>query len=149
MPGRFMTAASLDRLRASYDCVAPHVFHLTGRFYDRLFALRPDLLPLFQGDVERHRGPLAAALALIARNLPVLGALERPLEELGAIHARAGVRPEHYAVAGEAMLAALAGELGERWTPELAADWENLLATVAGYMIAGSVGHRVGGGSAG
>src|SRR5688572_32623365 len=101
---------------------------MTERFYDRLFGLRPDFRPMFKDDMVRQRGHLAAALALIARNLSVLGAMERPLEELGAVHARAGVRAEHYGVAREALLASLAEELWERWTPELAADWDNLLA---------------------
>jgi hemoglobin-like flavoprotein len=87
--------------------------------------------------MERQRGHLAAALSLIVRNLSILGALERPLGDLGAAHARVGVRREHYPVVCDAMLATLAEALPDLWTPELAADWAGLLSTVAGYMVAG------------
>jgi nitric oxide dioxygenase len=133
-----MTGASLTRLRRSYDLFVPHVGRMTERFYDRLFAARPETRILFATDMAAQRQHLAAALALIVRNLSMLDALEQPLMDLGAGHARIGVRAEDYPVVRDAMLAAIAEELGTAWTPELADDWSSLLDRVCRHMIAGS-----------
>src|SRR3954463_12036758 len=106
--GDLMTLTALARIQQSYLAIAPQVDRLTQTFYDRLFAQHPETRALFRNDMGSQRQHLAAALALIIRNLRMLDALEQPLGELGALHARAGVRPEHYPVAQDAMIAALA-----------------------------------------
>jgi hemoglobin-like flavoprotein len=137
-----MNAASLERLRASYVQLAPRIGPMTARFYDALFALRPELRALFTGDMAQQRRHLAAALALVVRNLCVLDALEQPLGELGAAHARVGVRPEHYPVVCNVLLRSICEELGDRCTPEVSADWQSLLETVARHMLAGSLAEQ-------
>ena len=137
-----MNAESVARLRASYTHVAPRIGRITVRFYEALFALRPEFRALFTGDMAQQRRHLAAALALVIRNLGVLDALEPPLGELGAAHAQVGVRPEHYSDFCRALLAAIAEELGDGWTTEVAADWEALLETVCRHMLAGSLAKR-------
>lgn len=134
---RVMDAASQSRLQASYQQLAPHIGRVTGRLYDELFAARPETRALFTGDLDVQGRHIAAALALIVRNVLILHALEQPLRDLGAAHARAGVRPEHFPPFCDAILRALADELGEGWTEELASDWRRLLESVARHMIAG------------
>jgi hemoglobin-like flavoprotein len=138
-----MNRASIDRLRASYRQIAPDFTHTAERFYDRLFAAQPATRDLFTIDITTQAAHLAAALALIVRNLPILDSLEGPLMELGASHTRAGVRPEHYPVLRTALLATLAEDLGDHWTPELADDWRRLLERVASHMLAGTLPGRV------
>ena len=105
-------------------------------------AAHPAVRSLFTTDMRAQAAHLAAALALIVRNLPILDSLEGPLMELGASHAQAGVRPEHYAILRTALLATLAEDLGEHWTPELADDWRRLFERVAGHMLAGTLPGR-------
>jgi hemoglobin-like flavoprotein len=50
-------------------------------------------------------------------------------------HVGYGVRPEHYAVVGEALLWTLARGLDGQWTPEIAAAWTAAYGTLSGYMI--------------
>jgi hemoglobin-like flavoprotein len=133
-----MTVTAVARIQQSFLAVAPQVDRLTRRFYDGLFAARPDTRALFTGDMARQRQHLAAALALIIRNLRMLDTLELPLGELGAAHARAGVRPEHYPPVHDAMMAALAEVGADGWTPELNEDWNNLLHVIARHMLAGA-----------
>jgi hemoglobin-like flavoprotein len=133
-----MDAVSTSRLQASYELVAPRMGRVTGRFFDELFSMRPETRALFTGDMAEQRRHMAAALALIVRNVAILDVLEQPLRELGAAHARVGVRPEYYPVVCDAMVRALAAELGEGWTAEVAGDWKDLLETVARHMLAGS-----------
>src|SRR5436305_9177366 len=91
-----MTTASLHRIQQSYQLLIPQIAELTERFYARLFADHPETRRLFTRDMAAQRRHLAAALALVVRNLKMLDALEQPLRELGAHHAAMGVRPEHY-----------------------------------------------------
>src|SRR3954447_9629921 len=102
-----MSTPSANRIRQSHRLLASRMSKMTQIFYQRLFALNPEVRALFKTDMTQQGGHLAAALALIVTNLPLLDALESPLRELGALHARAGVRPEHYPIAKEAMLFAL------------------------------------------
>jgi nitric oxide dioxygenase len=135
--GVAMTPASMERIRASFNQVCPQFDCVAARFYDRFFAADPSARHLFKSDLTAQAAHLTAALALIVRNLPLLDALEQPLNELGAAHALIGVRPDHYPVARGALLLALADVLGACWTSQLAADWERLLTIVAAHMVAG------------
>jgi hemoglobin-like flavoprotein len=134
-----MTTASLERIRRSFDLLIPHLDRMTRTFYSQLFAARPETRQLFKIEMDVQRQHLAAALALIVRNLAMFDALEEPLQELGAQHAQVGVRPEHYPVVRDAMLDALGEALGPAWTPQLADDWRALIETIGGHMLAGTL----------
>jgi hemoglobin-like flavoprotein len=137
-----VTASSVERIRRSYEQLAPNLRDFIAAFYDRLFAAFPEVRPLFSSDMKTQRNHLAAALAIIVRNLAVLDALEEPLRTLGAAHARFGVRPEHYPAVCEAMVATLERSLDGQWNDELAADWRTLLLTVSRHMLTGSLESR-------
>jgi hemoglobin-like flavoprotein len=134
-----MTTAALERIRASFDLLIPHLDGMTRTFYGHLFAARPETRQLFKIDMDVQRQHLAAALALIVRNLAMFDALAEPLQELGTQHAKVGVRPEHYPVVRDAMLDALGKALGPAWSPQLAGDWRALIETIAGHMLAGTL----------
>lgn len=93
---------------------------------------------MFKTDMAIQQHHFAAALALIVRNLSMLDSLGEALGELGADHARIGVRPEHYPPMCDAVLFAIARSLEDQWTEQLAADWRALLDFVASQMLAGS-----------
>ena len=109
-----------------------------GVFYDRVFEVLPQTRCMFKIDMEVQKQHLAVALALIVRNVSILESLGEPLRELGADHARIGVRPEHYPPVRDAVLFAMAHSLGDQWTESLAADWRALLDFVTSQMLAGS-----------
>jgi hemoglobin-like flavoprotein len=134
-----VTPLSLERIRRSYERMIPNLGMIIARFYEELFGAWPETRRLFTGDMAVQRRHVAAALALIVRNLASLDALELPLRELGAGHARVGVRPHHYPAVRDAMIRAIADALGESWTDEIGADWRRLLETVARHMLAGAL----------
>jgi hemoglobin-like flavoprotein len=133
-----MTSIAISRIEASFDLLSPRIDEMTRVFYDRLFALRPETRALFNVDMSVQRQHMAAALAVIARNLRMLDAVMVPLRELGAGHAKVGVRPEHYPPVREAMLEALSHAVGDDWTPDLAHDWQRLLDLVCNAMLEGA-----------
>ena len=136
-----MTDESLSRIHRSFVLLSTHMGEVTRGFYDRLFEARPDVRPLFQVNLAAQRQHLAAALALIVRNLPMLDALEGALAELGAGHAAVGVRPEHYPPVRDAMLAAISVALSPTggWTTELADDWRRLIDRISMLMLRGGL----------
>ena len=134
-----MTQASLQRITTNYEALAGRIGSLTRTFYDRLFQAMPHVRPLFRLDIDLQSQHLAAALALIVRNLRDMDLLEEPLMELGAGHARVGVRPEHYPVLCRTMVATLRDGSAGAWSPELEADWTELLARVSRIMMNGAL----------
>ena len=83
-------------------------------------------------------------MALIVRNLQLLDALEQPLMELGAGHAKVGVRPEHYPVVCRTMIEALRDGSADNWSEDLEADWLAALEHVSRMMMAGALQAAVG-----
>src|SRR3954453_10769979 len=134
-----MTEASLQRIASNYELLAGQMQALTSSFYKRLFAAMPEVQPLFRIDIDLQSQHLAAALALILRNLRYLDALEQPLKDLGAGHAQVGVRPEHYPVVCRTMVDALRDGSGQSWSAELEADWTTVLELVSRIMMDGGL----------
>jgi len=134
-----MTEASIRRLTTYYETISPRIFELTQSFYDRLFRACPEVRPLFQIEIPIQSQHLAAALALIVRNLRMLDLLEEPLMELGIEHAKVGVRPEHYPIVVQTMIEALHAGSGDLWTDELGADWAAVLKRIGQIMMEGAI----------
>jgi hemoglobin-like flavoprotein len=135
---RVLTADQIHRLRKSFIHVErqSHVAALV--FYQRLFELDPTLRALFKTDIELQAQKLldmlAAALSLLERP----GELTSTLEDLGARHAGYGVKEEHYATVGTALLAMLESVLTKEFTPETRLAWTDLYALIAGNMLRGA-----------
>ena len=134
-----MTEASLQRIAAHYELLAGRMQQLTQSFYRNLFEAAPETRPLFRIDIDLQSQHLAAALALIVRNLRLLDVLEQPLMELGASHADVGVRPEHYPIVCQTMVKVLAEESAGAWSGELQADWSEALESVSKIMMNGAI----------
>lgn len=132
-----MTEASLQRIAANYELLASRMYTLTQLFYQRLFEALPQVRPLFRIDIDLQSQHLAAALALIVRNLRLLDVLEQPLMELGADHTRAGVRPQHYPIVCQIMVQTLRDASGQSWSDQLQCDWDDALLRISQIMIAG------------
>ncbi len=134
-----MTKATIQRLTEHYELICGRMVELTQSFYDRLFKAAPELRPLFQIEIPIQSQHLAAALALIVRNLPALDLLEEPLMELGMQHAQVGVRPEQYPIVVQKMVEALQAGSGDAWTDDLHADWTGVLDRVGQIMLQGAL----------
>ena len=83
-----MTEESLARILESYEHLSPRIDALTRSFYAKLFAANPQLRPLFKLDIDVQSQHLAAALALIIRNLRLLdvrGTFESRLAHKGTV----------------------------------------------------------------
>ena len=133
-----MTIEQKLLIRKSFQIVerAPIVAALI--FYRRLFEIEPRLRPLFKSDIESQSQKLMDMLSAS------LGMLEKPehltaeLKALGARHVGYGVRDEHYAMVGQALLDMLDQVLGDEFTPETRAAWTELHRLISETMQRGA-----------
>lgn len=129
-----MTPEQITLVQESFQKVVPVKDQMAGLFYERLFALDPSVRPLFQGPMPEQGRKLMQALALVAANLLDLSAITETVRGLARRHVSYGVRPEHYATVGEALLWSLEQGLGRDFTPAVRDAWAAAFAMLAEEM---------------
>jgi hemoglobin-like flavoprotein len=133
-----MTAQGLETIRSSYSAIAPHADDLADRFFTRLFTIQPVLRALLPRDHWQRSHDLAALLGLVVKNADRPENIQGVLMDFGAKAQRAGIMPQHYGLARQALLDAMSDALGSAWTDDVAADWTDLLNTVASLVVMGA-----------
>jgi hemoglobin-like flavoprotein len=122
-------------VRDTWAAVAPIAPAAAALFYSRLFELDPSLRRLFRGgDIVEQGKKLMQTLAVAVAGLDRLDTLVPAVEALGRRHVSYGVRDEHYATVGEALLWTLEQGLGDALTGEGLEAWAATYATLAGVM---------------
>jgi methyl-accepting chemotaxis protein len=124
-------------LRSSFQAIAPRADDVARRFYARMFAVYPQVRPLFAGtDPDAQRSKLMASVAAVVALVDRPDELEPVLQQMGARHEDYGVQAHQYEYVCASMLATLAETLGEGWTAEVAQTWSDALRHVSDRMIA-------------
>jgi hemoglobin-like flavoprotein len=134
--GHTLGPDALRRIRARYDSLDPAAF--SRAFFATLFEEMPDVEALMPPDLAAHGEYVEAAVAVVIRNLADLHALERPLEELGAEHARRGIGPDRLAAAHLILLKTMRRLTGERWSAHDEADWSAAFSALLAPIIRGA-----------
>ncbi|MBQ0934307.1 NO-inducible flavohemoprotein [Ideonella paludis] len=125
-------------VKATVPTLATHGEALTRHFYQRLFSHHPMLKEVFnQG--HQHTGSqqqaLAAAVLAYAQHIDDPSALHPALLHIAHKHVSLGIRPEHYPLVGQQLLAAMSDVMGDAATPELLAAWGAAYAQLAEVLI--------------
>lgn len=97
--------------------------HLAATFYAELFAIDPSLRAMFKGDMIALGEKLMSTLDIAVKSLDQPEALTPTLQALAIRHVDYGVEPQHYAIAGTALMRTLRHELGADMTPEARQAW--------------------------
>ncbi|MBN9052065.1 MAG: hemin receptor [Rhizobiales bacterium] len=129
-----MTPEQGQLVRLSFVQVMDQKQDVGRIFYDRLFAIAPDLRPLFKSDIDQQAQKLMDMLALAIGQLKNPAGLAAMLESLGRRHAGYGVQDQHYAIVGEALIWSLQKVLGADFTPVLRDAWVALYTVAADVM---------------
>lgn len=124
-----------ELIRSSFRLAARNRRQAAARFYEILFEQAPEARALFIKDLEQQGGELMSKLGLIVAELQNIQGLMPVLEDLALRHVAYGVKPEHYAPVGVALVEMLAESLGDDFTPETRAAWTKAYAEVAELMI--------------
>lgn len=126
-----MIAHEITAVRSSFRSLAPIADQAAALFYARLFELDPSLRQLFHGDMQTQGRKLfqliGAALASLDDNV----GLAAGLRQVGAVNTTDGMRDEHFATLGAALVWTLEKSLGSQLTPEAKSAWK-----VASYELA-------------
>ena len=133
-----MESRQIDLVQQSFAEVKPIAATAAELFYGRLFALDPSLRPLFKGDIVRQGQMLMSMIGAAVAGLRNLDTLAPVVKQLGARHAGYGVRKEHYATVGAALLWTLEQGLGPKFTLDVKLAWADAYALLSSVMQAGA-----------
>jgi hemoglobin-like flavoprotein len=131
-----MTPHQITLVQQSFEAVRPIAVEAAAMFYNRLFALDPNLRQLFRGDMQEQGRKLMQAIALVVQGLRTPDTILPAVAALGARHRDYGVRPEHYGSVGAALLWTLEQGLGTAFTPDVKDAWAAAYTMLAEAMQA-------------
>jgi len=130
-----MTPQEISLVQSSFEKVVPIAPQAAALFYGRLFETFPDVKPLFKGNMDEQGNKLMATLTTVVRSLDKLDSILPAVQNLAVRHIAYGVRPEHYAPVGAALLWTLEQGLGADFTPETASAWAKAYGVLSTAMI--------------
>ena len=131
-----ITPRQVALVQESFAKIVPIREQAAALFYDRLFAIDPSTRPLFRGDMKSQGAKLMAAIGAVVELLDRIDTIPDDLRTLARRHHRYGVREEHYASVGAALLWTLEQGLGFDFTPDVRQAWATAYDLLSGAMIA-------------
>lgn len=126
-----MDSTTIGRLRESVSLLPVEDLGPIHEFYRRLFELAPDARPLFTRQIDLQAKKFAETLAWVIAHLEKSDELCREMRELGARHRGYGVRVDHYAPVGSALIWMFQRALGNRFTLEMEEAWLEAYAFIS------------------
>ena len=132
-----ITKAQVDLVQSSFAHVLP-VAEVAGvMFYERVFTLAPEARALFGDDMRLQAIRTMGALKTAVDGLDDIDQVAPFLISLGGRHARYGVQPEHFELAGGALLWTLEQGLGDQFTDDVREAWAAAYGVIASAMLTG------------
>jgi NAD(P)H-flavin reductase/hemoglobin-like flavoprotein len=125
-------------LKESWTLVEDRQDRVAAHFYARLFLTNPQLRDLFPVQMDIQRNRLLGAIVSAVQNFDDPETIDCYLRGLGRDHRKYHVTPEHYAEVKVALLDALRGTAGERWSSVYEQAWNDVYDLIAAKMIAGA-----------
>jgi nitric oxide dioxygenase len=110
-------------------------------FYGELFAIEPALQSMFKGNMQEQKKKLLTTLAFVVRSLHTPEKIIKSAQDLAVKHLNYGVKEEHYALVGNALLRTLKKGLGEQYTSDVHDAWVAAFKTLSGIMKVAAYGH--------
>ena len=105
-------------------------------FYSKLFCDNPQLQQMFPTSMEQQYRKLIDMLSVIIAKLDDLSGITADIKMMALRHEGYGVKPQHYRLAGKALLWTLKRGLGNDWNNELEEAWMAAYTKLAEAMIA-------------
>jgi hemoglobin-like flavoprotein len=135
-----MDSITIELLRDSVSLLPMEGLGPVREFYRRLFELAPDARPLFKLEIDLQAKKFADMLTWVIAHLESPDELSREMRELGARHDDYGVKPDHYAPVGSALIWMFKHALGDRFTEEMEDAWLEAYAFISLEAERGSRG---------
>lgn len=129
-----MTPRQIELVQTSWEKCVPIADQAAALFYGKLFELDPALKPLFTSDIKEQGKKLMTMITVAVRGLNDLRKLVPAVEDLGRRHVGYGVKDEHYATVGVALLWTLQQGLGDAFTFEVKEAWATTYGVLSSTM---------------
>jgi len=130
-----MNERKITLIRESFALVLPASTEVGLLFYRNLFALDPSLKPMFPEDLTHQSAKLMQMLGAAVNLLDKLDDLVPVVQQLAKRHLHYGVKQQHYAVVGEALINTLVEGLGDALSAEACLAWKEVYLLLSGAMI--------------
>jgi nitric oxide dioxygenase len=130
-----MTPADVALVQSSFSKVVPIADAAASLFYSRLFDIAPEFRPLFKNDISEQGSKLMATLGFVVNGLNEPETVLPAAKTLAVKHVSYGVRSEHYAPVGEALIWTLQQGLGDEFTDDVKDAWLAAYTALSGAMI--------------
>ncbi|MGI9280566.1 MAG: NO-inducible flavohemoprotein [Endozoicomonas sp.] len=133
-----LSEKTISIVKATAPVLAEHGEAITRYFYQRMFSNHPELLNIFNTTNQktgRQQAALAAAVYGYAAHIDNLGALSETVQRIAHKHASFNIKPEHYPIVGENLLAAVAHILGDAATDDILEAWGEAYQFLANIFI--------------
>ena len=134
-----MTPQQIDLVQQTFADIKPIAPAAAELFYSRLFMLDPSLRKMFTGDMGKQGQMLMSVIGTSVNGLRNLEALSPVVRHLGSRHVGYGVKDEHYATVGSALLWTLQIGLKEKFTPEVREAWAAAYTLLSDVMKLGAM----------
>jgi nitric oxide dioxygenase len=133
-----LTPEAIGIVKATVPALQQHGETLTRHFYKRMFNANPEVRAFFN-PAHQHAGTqqraLAAAICAYATHIENPSALGAAVELIAQKHASLDVKPEHYPIVGEHLLASIREVLGDAATDEVTDAWAQAYGVLADILI--------------
>jgi hemoglobin-like flavoprotein len=130
-----MTPSQIKLVQTSFAQVAPIAATAADLFYGRLFEIAPQVRAMFPADISEQKKKLMAMLGTVVAGLNSLDTLMPAVRALGRRHGGYGVKAQHYAPVGAALLWTLEKGLGAAFTPDVKDAWATAYIVLSTTMI--------------
>ena len=131
-----MTPQQITLVQDSFAILVPKRECVAALFYAKLFERDPSLRALFPAELDEQGRKLMQVLATVVHSLHKIEIMLPAVDDLARRHVGYGVREEHYATVGEALLETLAQGLGDAFCAETREAWSAAYGLLSGRMMA-------------
>lgn len=133
-----LSEKTIALVKSTAPLLEEHAEVLTQHFYKRMFLHNPEVIPFFntanQAEGSQQKA-LAGAICAYAANIDNLEMLGNAVELIAQKHSSLQIKPEHYPIVGENLLASIKEVLGEGATEEVLEAWKEAYKFLANIMM--------------
>lgn len=132
------TPAQIDIIKQTVPILQAHGETLTRHFYARMFEHNPEVKAYFNPAHQRsgtQQRALAGAILAYAQHIDDPSALKDAIEIIAQKHVSLTIRPEHYPIVGENLLASIKEVLGDGATDAIIDAWAAAYGQLADVFI--------------
>ncbi|MGG4040621.1 NO-inducible flavohemoprotein [Bacillus smithii] len=133
-----LSKEKIDIIKSTVPILEQRGTEITTHFYKRMFDNHPELLNIFNHTNQkrgRQQTALANAVYAAAKYIDQLEVILPTAKLIAQKHRSLGIKPEHYPIVGENLLAAIKEVLGDAATDEILSAWKDAYQEIANVFI--------------